>query len=126
MPVRARKPASTLSPGRQSAPPVNSSACPPTRISPPSGTVSRLMQRSKVDLPEPEGPISATTLPRGTSSEMFLSTFSVPKDLRSPRMLMAISEVDMAQPPLEWCCSRRLAHSVAGSRITKYATAIRV
>ncbi|ODS02031.1 hypothetical protein AUC71_02745 [Methyloceanibacter marginalis] len=33
------------------------------------GSTSRLMQRMSVDLPAPDGPISPTTCPAGTSNE---------------------------------------------------------
>ncbi len=42
---------------------------------------SALMQRSKVDLPEPDGPMMQTTPPLGTSIDMPLSTSTSPKDL---------------------------------------------
>ena len=44
---------------------------------PPVGSISRLMQRIMVDLPAPDGPISATTWPFGISR---LTSFSA----RSP------------------------------------------
>src|SRR6266403_1127571 len=40
------------------------------------------MQRNSVDLPEPDGPITATTPPRGTSSEMPFKTSTRPKDFQ--------------------------------------------
>ncbi len=42
---------------------------------------SALMQRSSVDLPEPDGPMMQTTPPLGTSIDMPLSTSTSPKDL---------------------------------------------
>src|SRR4029453_10848010 len=76
MPVRARKLASSLSAG--SFPRAQSIIWSPTRTRPRSGISSRLMQRRSVDLPEPDGPISATAEPLGTSSEMPFSTCSGP------------------------------------------------
>ncbi len=55
---------------------------PPMRISPESGTSSMLMQRSMVDLPEPEAPRIEITSPSRASSEMPLRTSSEPKLLR--------------------------------------------
>ena len=40
------------------------------------GSTSRLMQRMTVDLPAPEGPISAITWPSGTSRSMPFSARS--------------------------------------------------
>src|SRR5450830_2045096 len=53
--------------------------CWPTRMLPCSGTVNRLIQRNSVDLPEPDGPIMATTLPLLTCMEISLSTTWSPK-----------------------------------------------
>src|SRR5262249_3866584 len=75
-PVRARKAASSRSPG--SLAPAQSIARSPTRTRPRSGRSSRLMQRSNVDLPEPDGPIKATAEPLATSSDMPLLTCSDP------------------------------------------------
>jgi hypothetical protein len=51
---------------------------PRNRTSPPVGVSSRLRQRMKVDLPDPEGPISATTSPRIKVRSMPLSTSNGP------------------------------------------------
>src|SRR5262249_55624564 len=56
----------------------------PMRTRPPSGMTSRLRQRKRVDLPEPEGPISATTEPVSTFRLMSRRTVSGPKLLRRP------------------------------------------
>ena len=56
------------------------------KILPPVGSSSRLMQRSIVDLPEPDGPRMTTTSPFWTSRSTPLSTSSEPKDLCSPWM----------------------------------------
>ncbi|MNE65174.1 hypothetical protein D3C80_1606320 [compost metagenome] len=54
----------------------------------PSSTRSRwLMERSKVDLPEPDWPRMVVTLPAGMESVTSSSTFSVPKDLETPWIL---------------------------------------
>ena len=55
---------------------------PPMRISPESGTSSMLMQRSMVDLPEPEAPRIEMTSPSFALSDTPLSTSRVPKLLR--------------------------------------------
>src|SRR5690348_14799607 len=55
---------------------------PPIRTSPESGTSSMLMQRSMVDLPEPEAPRIEITSPSRASSDTPLSTSSDPKLLR--------------------------------------------
>ncbi len=47
---------------------------PPTWMVPSLGCSSRFTQRSRVDLPEPEGPIRQTTSPGATSRLMPLST----------------------------------------------------
>src|SRR5918994_125257 len=62
-------------------------ASPPIVTSPPSGTSSMLMQRSMVDLPEPEAPRIARTSPSWAWRETPFSTSSGPKLLR--RSLMA-------------------------------------
>ena len=61
---------------------LSSISSPPMRISPASGTSSMLMQRSIVDLPEPEAPRIEITSPSCASSEMPFSTSSAPKLLR--------------------------------------------
>src|SRR3546814_5283084 len=63
-------------------------ACPSTVIEPPSIGVSALMQRMKVDLPEPEGPMTQTTSPFISSSEMPFSTWRLPNDLCTSRQRM--------------------------------------
>src|SRR3712207_385731 len=55
---------------------------PPMRMSPESGTSSMLMQRSMVDLPEPEAPRIEITSPSRALNETPLSTSSDPKLLR--------------------------------------------
>ena len=54
---------------------------PSTVIEPLSIGTSALMQRSSVDLPEPDGPMMQTTSPFITSNETPLSTSSAPNDL---------------------------------------------
>lgn len=85
MPVVARNLASVFTSGSFEPSP-NAKRVSPTRTLPPSGTTSRLMQRSSVDLPEPDGPISATTPPLATSRLMFLRTSLLPKLLRKARI----------------------------------------
>ena len=43
-----------------------------------SGSTSRLMSRSRVDLPEPEAPISAVICPRGKVSDTASSARTAP------------------------------------------------
>src|ERR1700730_14140140 len=59
---------------------------PSTVISPASYDTRPFTQRSSVDLPEPEGPITQTTSPWLTSSEIPSSTRLLPNDLRTPRI----------------------------------------
>src|SRR5690606_13928710 len=53
------------------------------RIVPLVGTSNKFKQRKKVDLPEPEGPIIATTSPLCTEVEIPLSTCCFPYDFVS-------------------------------------------
>src|ERR1700719_3145050 len=57
---------------------------PSTVISPESYDSRPFTQRSSVDLPEPDGPITQTTSPWLTSSEIPSSTRLLPNDLRTP------------------------------------------
>src|ERR1700730_19271953 len=57
---------------------------PSTVISPASYDSRPLTQRSSVDLPEPDGPMTQTTSPWLTSSEIPSSTRLLPNDLRTP------------------------------------------
>src|SRR4051794_35351713 len=59
---------------------------PSTRISPESTLSSALMQRSSVDLPEPERPMIVTISPSSTSSETPLSTSTLPNVLCTSRI----------------------------------------
>jgi hypothetical protein len=67
-------------------------SCPLTQILPLVGVSSRLMHRSRVDLPDPDGPMTHTTSPRSTWKSMPLSTSRDPKDLCSSRTSIAASE----------------------------------
>src|SRR5215472_4296271 len=80
MPVDARKAARSRSAEAARRPMPNCISRSPTRIWPRSGSSSRLMQRRSVDLPEPDGPMIATTPPRTTSSETPFKTSTRPKD----------------------------------------------
>ena len=60
---------------------------------PASGVSSRLRQRRKVDLPEPEAPMMVTTSPGLTARSIPLSTSSEPKLLRKPSTRMSGSLV---------------------------------
>ncbi len=84
--------------------------CPSRLIRPLSMGSSRLMQRSSVDLPEPEAPIRQMTSWAATDRLMPLSTSLVPKDL-------CRSSIRMAWAAAGRGCARRLdlgaAHAVA-------------
>ncbi len=56
---------------------------PSTRIEPEVGSSSRLQQRSSVDLPEPDGPMTNTSSRSLTCRSTPFSTASGPKDLCS-------------------------------------------
>ena len=62
---------------------------PSTRILPEVGSSSRLTQRSRVDLPDPDGPMTQTTWPWSTWKSMPLSTSLSPKYLCRSRTSMA-------------------------------------
>src|SRR5215218_4831626 len=68
MPIRARKRARSRPRGVERLS-LKSMRRSPTCSVPADGSSSRLMQRKKVDLPQPDGPITTTTWPRSTSSE---------------------------------------------------------
>ena len=69
-----------------SAAPSSGSATPSIAIVPESIVSSRLMARQRVDLPEPDGPMTTTTSPRLTTVLMSLSTCSSPKCLSTCSM----------------------------------------
>src|SRR5262249_54323633 len=54
-------------------------SCPSTVIEPFDTGVSALTQRSRVDLPDPDGPMTHTVSPRATAMLMSRSTVTVPK-----------------------------------------------
>ena len=81
MPMRERTASRSVSGSQMSTP--------STRICPLSGSSSRLTQRSSVDLPDPDGPITHTTSPWSTWKSMPLSTSLVPKDLCRSRIWIA-------------------------------------
>ena len=56
-------------------------SCPSTVIEPESIGFSALMQRMRVDLPEPDGPMMQITSPFITSNDTPLRTSRSPKDL---------------------------------------------
>src|ERR1700674_2504256 len=93
---------------------------PSTVISPASYDSSPFTQRSSVDLPEPDGPITQTTSPWLTSSEIPSSTRLLPNDLCTPRIAIIF-------PSSRSCCrttcarrgSRSFSHPAGGcSRTT--------
>ena len=78
IPTSARSAASAL--------PSSGSRLPSTSISPESIGSSRFIVRHSVDLPDPEGPITITTWPVGTSRSMSRSTCRSPKCFCTSRM----------------------------------------
>ena len=60
-----------------------------TAISPASGRSSPAMHRSRVVLPQPEGPSNASTVPAGTSRSMPLRIGFPPSTRPTPRMASA-------------------------------------
>ena len=58
-------------------------------IFPEVGTSSKFIHRKKVDLPEPEGPIIATTSPFIISVEIPCKTLRFPNDLNNSSILTA-------------------------------------
>ena len=70
---------------------------PSTKIFPLVGVSSMLTQRSRVDLPDPDGPITQTTCPCATWKSMPLSTSLAPKYLwRSWTSMAAVGAVGAA------------------------------
>src|SRR5258706_11756301 len=78
------------------------STCAAVIVTPSSSTVpalglsSRLRQRSRVDLPEPDGPITHTTSRAWTARSTPFSTSVWPNDLRSPAARRITGAVVMA------------------------------
>src|SRR5690606_8037908 len=65
---------------------------PSTMIEPRETGTSALMQRSRVDLPDPDGPITQIVSPRATESETSRST------TRSPKRFSTLRTLTMAGP----------------------------
>src|SRR5699024_8277975 len=69
----------------------------PSKVMMPSvGVSSRFRQRRKVDLPEPEGPMTTTFSPGSMCWSMWSSTRLLPKDLHSP-----LTSITLTQPPFQ-------------------------
>ncbi len=85
MPISARSFCSWTLVGCEAAPLRKSKWKSPKSMVPACGISITLMERRKVDLPEPEAPMIETTSPCATSSETPLSTSKVPKLLRISR-----------------------------------------
>jgi len=81
MPIRVRMASRSTSGSRMSMPSM--------WMEPPVGRSSRFTERSRVDFPEPEGPMTHTTSPRSMVRSMPLSTSSSSKLLWSWRISMA-------------------------------------
>ncbi len=71
---------------------------PPTRITPASGLSSALSARSSVVLPEPDGPMMAVDVPRGTVNDTPLSTSLSPKALCTPSAVILSSRGSVIAP----------------------------
>ena len=70
-------------------------ASPFNQISPALGISKRLVQRSRVDFPEPEEPMMATTCPAAAVKSTPRKTRFSPKDFSIPRRLIRISDLVM-------------------------------
>src|SRR4051794_19968363 len=79
-----------------------SSPCPATWMRPDWICSSPLMQRSRVDLPEPLRPMIATTSPDSTVRSMPFSTSTAPKRLWTPSTCTT-----GMQPPFQTPCQQR-------------------
>ena len=64
---------------------------PSTIIFPPLASSRRFRHLKNVDFPEPEGPMTTTTSPSLTSTEISLSTSKSPNDFFSPTVFIFIS-----------------------------------
>ena len=78
---------------------------PSSRITPSSTVSSRLMQRSRLDLPDPDAPISVTTWCSATSRSIDRSTVWVPNRLTTPSQLSTGTGSRRHSDPLA-CCRR--------------------
>src|SRR5690606_3892998 len=81
------------------------------------------MQRMRVDLPEPEGPMTTTTSPLFTDSEMSLRTWNSPNHLLSPSISMILVPAGASAltallllPALTASVTAYLLHTKPGSR----------
>ena len=72
-----------------SGPSVKPSGAPLTRIVPAVASSKKAMQRNKVLLPDPDGPIRQVVVPRSMARSMPCSTSSLPKLLETPLTAMA-------------------------------------
>ena len=68
-------------------------------IVPESGVMSPKICLTRVDLPAPFSPSSATISPRSTRSEMSWLAWTVPKDLERPSISSSVSRRP-GEPPL--------------------------
>ena len=89
-------------------------SCPSSSITPSSTVSSRLMQRSSVDLPEPEAPMSTVAVCSGTSRLTPRRTSSSPKDLRT-------SLTRSTGGPVPWTGVMRCPARSAGERAHQHA-----
>ena len=87
---------------------------PSTTMLPLSIGSSRLMQRSSVDLPEPDAPIRQITSCSSTDRSMPFSTSSLPNDLCTSLQTSAGAAVAHTRPPAIWRLrSRAISQSVS-------------
>ena len=80
------------------------------------GSSIRLIMRSEVVLPHPDGPTKTVILPVGASSDEI-----VDGDVSSPKRLVTDSN-RITGPPREWCCVPDPAPSWAPMTVASSAT----
>src|SRR3954468_5091031 len=86
---------------------------PSTTTTPLVGSSSRLQQRSRVDLPDPDGPMMKTSSPCATARSMPFSTSRVPKDLCSPRTSRMAIALRALRGIRAWVVAFHPRHAVA-------------
>ncbi len=84
-------------------------SAPPTTIRPASIGSSRSMQRSSVDLPEPDAPIRHTTSCSATRQSIPRSTSFLPNDLCTPSTESCAAALMRALPPAAGAARARSA-----------------
>src|SRR4051794_39533909 len=106
---------------RSARPPSFARSWPMNRISPAVGSTSRLMQRTSVDFPAPEGPMIAVTPRPSRTNDTFLSTIELVRyRLLRLRMTSDRSAAGSAEP-----CSRFWA-SASITRRSRFRSLLRL